>query len=137
MGILSERRLLNDHRNRAVLDFLHATWMGWTLLGGNYHYEHEGITMSLMHHEFNHGDSVLVFDSKGAYDFRGVVIGRHDTRDGRQYSVRPENELSLSKSLHNLPEHRLRATSGAVGRMVKMYDGQGLPNVPKHIRDSA
>lgn len=57
---------------------------------------------------FNHGDRVIVVDRHGNHEARGVVVGRHQTRQGPRYDVQPQGEYSLACRLVGLPEERLR-----------------------------
>jgi hypothetical protein len=57
---------------------------------------------------FNHGDRVIVIDSRGNHEARGVVLGRHASRHGAIYDVQPDGELSMSARIKGVPEVRLR-----------------------------
>lgn len=63
---------------------------------------------------FNHGDRVIVLDHRGNHEERGVIAGRHETRQGPRYDVQPDGKPSLCDRLIGLPEGRLRP----VGRPV-------------------
>ncbi len=60
------------------------------------------------HLTFRHGDRVIVLDRHGNHEIRGVVAGRHQTRQGPRYDVQPDGEPSLSGRLVGLPEAMLR-----------------------------
>lgn len=61
--------------------------------------------------KFNHGDRVIVLDRRGNHEARGVVVGRHQTRQGPRYDVQPHGEPSLAERLVGIPEERLRRMS--------------------------
>jgi hypothetical protein len=91
--------------------------------------------MTFQHMKFNHGDPVVIYDQRKRYDGKGVICGRHESRDGPIYDIQPEGELSLSERRRGIPEAQLRLASGEVERMVRAYSGPRVPPLPRHIRD--
>ena len=80
-----------------------------------------------------HGDEVMVFDSKGNYELRGVIVGRHKIVGGDYiFDIQPNRQESLSKRLCGVPESRLRSVS----RPIKAYERGPLTD-PKHVLDEA
>lgn len=77
------------------------------------------------------GDEVLVLDSKGNYEFRGVVVGVHRC-ESPIYDVQPNRADSLSKRVCGISDSRLRS----VGKPILAYERQ-MPGEPKHILDEA
>ncbi len=81
----------------------------------------------------HHGDEVMVFDSKGKYEFRGRIVGRSQAVGGDYfYDVQPNREESLARRVCGIPENRLRS----VRRPIIAYERK-IPGEPKHILDEA
>lgn len=58
--------------------------------------------------KYSHGDRVIVLDSRGNHEARGVIAGRHETRHGPHYDVQPDGKPSLADRIIGIPEDRLR-----------------------------
>jgi hypothetical protein len=79
----------------------------------------------------HHGDEVLVFDAKGNYECRGVIVGVHRC-EPPHYDIQPNRQESLSRRICGIPESRLRS----VGKAILAYERRPLPEA-KHILDDA
>jgi hypothetical protein len=74
----------------------------------------------------NIGDEVMVYDSKGNYELRGVIMGVYASNPPI-YDVQPNRAESLSRRLCGIPESRLRS----VGRPILAYERKSAD--PQHI----
>lgn len=79
----------------------------------------------------NIGDQVMVFDTKGNYEFRGTIVGRYAC-DPPLYDVQPDRAESLSRRLCGIQDARLRK----VGRHILAYERKPAAE-PQHILDHA
>jgi len=79
----------------------------------------------------HHCDEVMVFDAKGSYECRGVIIGVHRA-EYPFYDVLPRGEKSYSKAMLCIPDSRLRS----VGKPILAYE-RGPVLKPIHVLDDA
>jgi hypothetical protein len=77
----------------------------------------------------HHGDEVMVFDSKGNYEFRGVIVGVHRC-DPPVYDIQPSRAETMAKRVCGIPAAQLRS----VGKPILAYERGPLP-AAKHILD--
>jgi hypothetical protein len=78
-----------------------------------------------------HGTDVLVFDAKGHYECRGVIVGVHRCSPP-VYDVQIRNTQSLSFRRCGIPEAQLRS----IGNPILAYERGPMPE-PKHVLDEA
>ena len=57
-----------------------------------------------------HGQRVIVYDAKGRYECRGVIVGRHKVVAGDTiYDVQPDQAESMAKRICGIPASQLRS----------------------------
>ena len=64
--------------------------------------------------KFSNGDRVIVVDSHGNHEARGVIAGRQDSRHGPRYDVQPDGKPSLVDRLVGVAEDRIRRVGVAL-----------------------
>jgi hypothetical protein len=67
------------------------------------------------------GDEVMVYDARGNYEIRGVIVGRYAC-DPPIYDVQPNRAESLTRRMCGVPESRLRS----VGKPILAYERKYL-----------
>ena len=77
-----------------------------------------------------HGDEVMVYDAKGIYEFRGVIVGVHHC-DPALYDIQPPGGFTLGSRRCGVPEKQLRSVSGPI----RAYEPRNAD--ARHIRDEA
>jgi hypothetical protein len=76
-----------------------------------------------------HGDEVLVFDAKGNYECRGVIVGVHRC-EPPIYDVQPNRAESLAKRMCGIPASQLRS----VAKPFLAYERKPAEK-PQHVLD--
>jgi hypothetical protein len=70
-----------------------------------------------------HGQRVIVYDAKGHYECRGVIVGVHRCNPPF-YDVQPDRAESMATRMCGIPSRQLRSA-------------QEESDEPQHIRDEA
>ena len=87
--------------------------------------------MTFQHMKFEQGQQVIVVDSRGEYEFRGMIVGRSNSMRGHSYDVMPLGAKGGSHRLPGLSESRIRA----VAKPILAYERRS--SEPQHILDEA